>query len=177
MSKEKKTVYIAGKMRGVPYYNWPKFDAASGRLAGLGFNVLSPADMDREVGFDPCKLSEWDKLPDSFDLSAAIERDNAAIDKSDAIYVISDGISTSTGGMAEIERGMKAGKIILFDTMTDERILRVMGVPETNDCGEPDDITPVCRERERLAEALTLAFCVIAIAASVLYAIVRALLK
>lgn len=36
---------------------------------------------------------------------------------------------------------------------------------------------PVCRERERLAEALTLAFCVIAIAASVLYAIVRALLK
>ena len=54
---------------------------------------------------------------------------------------------------------------------------RVMGVPETNDCGEPDDITPVCRERERLAEAITLAFCVIAIAASVLYAIVRALLK
>jgi len=52
-----------------------------------------------------------------------------------------------------------------------------MGVPETNDCGESDDITPVCRERERLAEALTLAFCVIAIAASVLYAIVRALLK
>lgn len=177
MRKEKKTVYIAGKMLGVPYYNFPKFDAASARLDGLGFNVLSPADMDREVGFDPCKLSEWDKLPDSFDLSAAIERDNAAIDKSDAIYVISDGISTSAGGMAEIERGMKAGKIILFDTMTDERILRVMGVPETNDCGESDDITPVCRERERLAEALTLAFCVIAIAASVLYAIVRALLK
>lgn len=37
--------------------------------------------------------------------------------------------------------------------------------------------TPVFRERERLAEALTLAFCVIAIAASVLYALVRALLK
>lgn len=26
MSKEKKTVYIAGKMRGVAYHNFPKFD-------------------------------------------------------------------------------------------------------------------------------------------------------
>ena len=143
MSEEsrKKIVYVAGKMRGVPYYNFPAFDRARDRLAGLGFEVLSPADMDREVGLDPMKWpaggqlaareDQWIKTPPAFDLAAAIERDNKAIDRADAIYVIHEGISESEGGTAEIERGMKGGKVILFDTMSDERILRAMGIAIT----------------------------------------------
>ena len=142
----KKIVYIAGKMRGITYYNFPEFDAARDRLTALGFEVLSPADMDRKAGLDPRDPEwlkyvaprtqrsdgqnpvDWTDIPKNFDLAAAIERDNTAIDKAHAVYVIHEGISGSVGGMKEIERGMNAGKAILFDTMSDERILRAMGV-------------------------------------------------
>lgn len=141
----KKQVYIAGKMRGVPYYNFPAFDKARDRLAGLGLTPLSPADMDRAAGFDAANwwpdvtdeerraalffYVDWNLLPAGFDLAAAIARDNAAIDDPEtvAVYVIHEGISESAGGMAEVERAMKAGKVILFDTMTDEQILRALG--------------------------------------------------
>ena len=122
-------VYIAGKMRGVPFYNFLAFDVASARLRRLGFTPLSPADMDRLAGFHADRLpadTDWNVLPDGFDLDAALARDNAAIDDSEtvAIYVIHDGFADSTGATAEVERGMRAGKIILFDTMDDDRILR-----------------------------------------------------
>ncbi|MFA6690339.1 MAG: DUF4406 domain-containing protein, partial [Sphaerochaetaceae bacterium] len=134
-----KIVYIAGKMRGITYYNFPAFDAARDRLTALGFEVLSPADMDRKAGLDPRDPEwlkyvaprtqrsdgqnpvDWTDIPKNFDLAAAIERDNAAIDKAHAVYVIHEDISGSVGGMKEIERGMNAGKVILFDTMSDER--------------------------------------------------------
>lgn len=148
MSEEKKkpVVYVAGKMRGVPYYGFPAFDETKNRLTRLGFDVLSPADMDREEGFDPMSAQflkhvvpmktdglgkyvyDWSRLPHSFDLAATIERDNKAIDMADAIYVIHEGISESAGGMAEIERGMRLGKIIVYDTMDDTAILKALGV-------------------------------------------------
>lgn len=145
MSNEtkEKSAYIAGKMRGVPYYNFPAFDKARDRLVGLGLKALSPADMDREAGFDPFMeefhfradptngiVYDWNTLPKDFDLPAAIERDNKAIDDPDtvAVYVIHEGISESAGGMAEIERAMKRGKIILFDTMSDDEILHALGI-------------------------------------------------
>lgn len=144
--KDKKpVVYVAGKMRGVPYYNFRAFDAARDRLLKLGFEVLSPADMDRAEGFDPTtwvmlrpnglRDYDWSVVPHDFDLAAAIERDNKAIDMADAIYVIHEGISESAGGMAEIERGMRLGKIIVYDTMDDEAILKALGMQTV---GMPD---------------------------------------
>ena len=139
-----KNVYIAGKMRGLPYYGFPEFDKARDRLAGLGLMPLSPADMDRAVGLDPTKWQEddewirqarWDEVPSYFDVNDAVSRDNAAIDDPDtvAVYVITEGFADSKGAVAEVERGMKAGKIILFDIMSDERILRVLDMPATLD--------------------------------------------
>lgn len=137
----KKKVYIAGKMRGVPYYNFPAFDAAKKRLEELGFEVFSPADMDRETGFDPtlwwrhpeCNAAafanyDWNGLPSGFDLDAAIKRDNEAIDAADGVYVITEGFSTSAGATAEVERAMKAGKVVVYDTMADAAILNAMGI-------------------------------------------------
>ncbi|GAF97769.1 unnamed protein product, partial [marine sediment metagenome] len=46
------TVYIAGPMRGYPLYNFPAFDEARDRWK-TAYNVISPADLDREAGFDP----------------------------------------------------------------------------------------------------------------------------
>jgi hypothetical protein len=40
-------VYIAGPMRGVERFNFPAFDAARDQFVKLGFNVISPADIDR----------------------------------------------------------------------------------------------------------------------------------
>lgn len=127
-------VYVAGRMRGVPCYGFPKFDKAVMRLLALGLKPVSPADLDRQNGFDPtggvAEWKDWSVLPDTFDVSAAIARDNEVIDDPEtvAIYIIHKGIAESSGGMAEIERGMSKGKILVYDTMSDDEILRALGL-------------------------------------------------
>lgn len=46
-------VYIAGPMQGKPQYNYPAFDRARDYFLSLGWEVISPADMNRKDGFDP----------------------------------------------------------------------------------------------------------------------------
>jgi hypothetical protein len=41
------TYYISGPMRNYPDFNFPAFDAAKEDLEARGYNVISPADMDR----------------------------------------------------------------------------------------------------------------------------------
>lgn len=91
-----RTIYIAGPMRGRPFFNFPAFDAARDRLKAEGWNVLSPADMDREVGFD----ESVDHEPSKQFLDAALDRDIEAIKKADAIYMLR-GWRESTGATAE----------------------------------------------------------------------------
>ena len=45
-------IYVAGPMRGFPLYNFPAFDAAAAELRRHGHTVISPADHDREMGFN-----------------------------------------------------------------------------------------------------------------------------
>ena len=50
------TVYIAGPMRGRPLFNFPAFDRVAKLFRDLGFRVISPAEMDREIdGTDAAK--------------------------------------------------------------------------------------------------------------------------
>lgn len=134
-----KSVFISAKMRGVPYYNFPAFDAARDRLKALGLEVFSPADMDRANGFEPWEYAngfdfvpgdevDWSAVPQNFDLDAAIKRDNEAIEKADAVFVLHEGFADSAGATAEVALAMKLGKIVIFDTMTDAQILKAMGV-------------------------------------------------
>lgn len=44
-----KFVYVAGPMRGYDNFNFPAFDAARDALLKNGYNVISPADIDRFV--------------------------------------------------------------------------------------------------------------------------------
>lgn len=46
-----KTFYLAGPMRGYKYYNWPAFDSARNILQRMGYQAISPADLDRVEGF------------------------------------------------------------------------------------------------------------------------------
>lgn len=49
-------IYLAGKMRGVPEFNYPAFHAAAAKLREAGHNVFSPAEHDIEAfGVDPGK--------------------------------------------------------------------------------------------------------------------------
>lgn len=43
-------VYLAGPMSGYPEHNFPAFDAAAADLRSRGFEVISPADLSREIG-------------------------------------------------------------------------------------------------------------------------------
>jgi nucleoside 2-deoxyribosyltransferase len=92
-----KTVYLAGPMRGYEHYNFPAFDVASERLRDLGYKVFSPADMDREHGFDPI-LNPEQGCPLTIDCA---QRDIDAIFKCDSVVLL-PGWEKSAGANAEI---------------------------------------------------------------------------
>ncbi len=53
--KPKERIYLAGPMTGWPSLNFPAFDKAQFYLEKQGFEVVSPAAMDREAGVDETK--------------------------------------------------------------------------------------------------------------------------
>lgn len=78
-----RTVYLAGPMTGLPEYNFPAFDHAAEILAEQGYTVFNPAQMDRDVGFDPSSA----QVSSAF-LRDALRRDLAAICDADAIAML-----------------------------------------------------------------------------------------
>lgn len=92
----KKQIYIAGPMTGRPSFNFAAFDAARDKLMAEGWQVVSPADLDRAVGFDP----DFGKVDKAF-LESAMRRDIEAIMRVHAIYML-DGWEQSTGAKAEL---------------------------------------------------------------------------
>ena len=46
----KPRAYIYGPMTGYPEHNFPAFDKAKVYLESLGYDVISPADLDRQFG-------------------------------------------------------------------------------------------------------------------------------
>lgn len=103
VTKKRGKVYIAGKMRGVRLYNFPEFDRVGGLLLNAGFEVVSPADLDRAHGFDPWELPEshdWSSTPEGFDLKAAFHRDIQALADCTHILLL-DGWTGSVGARCE----------------------------------------------------------------------------
>lgn len=49
---KKETLYLSGPMRNYPNHNFPAFDAAAEHLRTAGFEIVSPADLDRGLGFE-----------------------------------------------------------------------------------------------------------------------------
>lgn len=70
-----KTAYLAGPMRGHPMFNFDNFDAAAEVLRSQEWDIVSPAEMDREHGFDGSREPTVDELVEMF------ERDFAAISR------------------------------------------------------------------------------------------------
>jgi len=105
-------VYIAGPMRGHYLYNFPAFDAAKDSLVDAGYDVVSPADLDRDSGFEPTLLPEdhdWNSWPNHFpSIKEIIMIDVKALLTCDAIYML-DGWFGSKGATGELAIAEWAG--------------------------------------------------------------------
>ena len=106
----KQTLYIASKMRGVPYYNFPAFDRAAALARQLGFDVISPAEIDRQKGFDPMTFDHsgaktgtipLECFPKHSTLRQIVRRDLNAVMRSQGVLVL-DGWNDSVGATAEV---------------------------------------------------------------------------
>lgn len=116
--KQPLRVYIAGPMRGIPYLNFPAFDDAEKHLRESKCLPVSPAEMDRQAGFDPLTLpaeTDWTDLDSlDFSLHAAIDRDLAALKNCDAIYLL-NGWQKSRGATAEKGIAEWLGLTVMFE--------------------------------------------------------------
>jgi hypothetical protein len=97
-------LYLAGPMRGYPKWNFPAFDRWTSDLRTWGYEVVSPAELDRAAGFD----EDLDvPLPDGF-VEAALRRDIEALLRVDAIALM-PGWRTSSGVAIELTVAMALG--------------------------------------------------------------------
>lgn len=141
----KKRIYIAGPMRGYRFFNFPAFDAARDQLESEGWTVVSPADLDREVGFDPTSIPEpdgydWQDLNAlSFSLREAVKRDTEAIMSVDAIYLL-EGWGKSRGVRAELALAEWLGLEVIHEKDEDvlEEALRITRGDRQASYGPPD---------------------------------------
>jgi hypothetical protein len=136
--------YIAGPMRGKPLFNFPAFDEAKQDLQEFGHEVVSPADLDREQGFDPESLpgtyapENWNEnlLPTGWSLERLMARDLKALETCQAIYLL-EGWENSTGARREHEFALKHNLLVFIqgsalpkaeeDTILDEAKALVTG--------------------------------------------------
>lgn len=118
INQNKRVVYLAGPMRGLPCYGFPAFDDARDKLESLGLSVISPADMNREIlDFHPEDLPDdwdWDKLPEDFDLGKTLIADFRAIMRSDEVYFLK-GWERSEGAQLEWAFAKLLGKKLSYE--------------------------------------------------------------
>jgi len=96
-------IYLSGAMRGIPHYNFPAFDRIAYALRMEGHTVLSPADIDREYGFDAMDLPpdhDCNNIPENFDFMACVRRDIDAVLSCDKLILL-PGWERSKGATAE----------------------------------------------------------------------------
>lgn len=91
-----KTIYIAGPMTGYPLWNFPAFDEAERHLRDLGWEVLNPAAISRQLGFD--EHAGIEPTPEYMD--KAMRSDIEAILSADAVFLLKDW-QKSKGARAE----------------------------------------------------------------------------
>lgn len=110
------TIYLAGPMSGIDQFNFPAFHSASKDLRKRGFTVISPAEHDESIGFDPTKNSL-----ECFDLHDAMRWDINSILSADAVVVL-PGWRSSTGVNIETTVARAIGISILdYPTLLEVR--------------------------------------------------------
>lgn len=101
-------IYMSGPMRGITAFNFPAFDKAARQLREQGHTVFSPADADRQRGFEPAPDSTGNET-DGFNLREALGADLAwIIEHADAVVTL-DGWHNSKGALAEVATARALG--------------------------------------------------------------------
>ena len=104
--------YLAGPMSSKPGFNFALFDSAAAVLRARGHEIVSPAEMDRALGFEGLTATEEDFLQLG-GLPAAMRRDLAALLTVDAIIVL-PGWDYSLGTKTEMFVAQSLGLPIFF---------------------------------------------------------------
>lgn len=109
-TRSKGTVYLAGPMRGYEHFNFPAFDEAAKVLREQHrYEVISPAERDRESGFD-----ETQNSLEGFDLAEALVWDLTAIAQRCDGIVLLPGWEDSAGARAEKATAEALGKSVKY---------------------------------------------------------------
>ena len=105
------TAYLAGPMRGLPYFNFPAFDDAAEKLRVRGWTIHSPAEKDRDVlDIDLCPDGTDEELAQqNFSLAGALLWDFQRIQESSCVICL-PGWETSTGVHWELTVAHALGK-------------------------------------------------------------------
>ena len=104
-----KSIYIAGRMSGMPNNGYDAFINKAVHLRGAGWEVQSPAEMDVAAG-----LQADEAFTRTYYMQAA-RRDLAAIKTCDAIYML-EGYEESPGACWEWAYAKELGLTIYYET-------------------------------------------------------------
>jgi hypothetical protein len=108
-------VYIAGPMRGIPELNFPEFFRVEAVWKALGWDVVNPAQMDKDNGYVPSKTQlKFDNLS----IEQAMSRDLPAVANCDAIALMT-GWEKSQGANIELQHARELGKVV-YDANTQQ---------------------------------------------------------
>jgi len=109
------TYYLSAKMRGVKDFNFPAFDETAKRLRAYGYQIVSPAEHDRAMGFDETKNSL-----DGFDLERALHWDIGQIIKCDGIIILPDSENSSGVKVERAVAEMFGKEVLEYSEMGNE---------------------------------------------------------
>ena len=101
-----KRIYIAGPMRGIPELNFPEFYRIEALWRSMCWDVVNPAQMDKDHGYVPTKSQvKFDNLS----IEQAMARDLPAVASCDAIALMT-GWERSQGANIELKHARALGK-------------------------------------------------------------------
>ena len=100
-------IYLAGPMRGIEEYNFPRFREAAEQLRGRGYEVVSPHELDE---------AEWE-LAEQIELTtkAYMRRDLPLMLDCDGVVVL-EGWTASKGALIEWTVAIQCGMPTAFIT-------------------------------------------------------------
>ena len=107
-------IYVAGKMRGLPCYNFEEFFYWARVLRKEGHEIVNPAEVDCVKMLDGWQYSD-DKYPE------ILFADLGFIKECDAVFML-DSWEQSMGARAEYAFAVALGKTVMLETERKEKV-------------------------------------------------------
>lgn len=113
-------IYLAGPMRGIPYFNFPKFHNWAAYLRNLGHTVFNPAEHDEQKYGNQISNSPSGDFKDiakyGFDIREVLCADLIWICKTADAICLLDGWRASKGANAEYAVARALALPVYFET-------------------------------------------------------------